>query len=204
MRVLHLLRSALERLGVTEAPTARSARLRQEQHLENKTVLSRRRQTASGTTGPASFVATVAPYEQRFTQLSDEQLRSIRDNAKLIVPFMSFHSVRPSSEWSLEELDMAFSAWTESGRKEPYSDDFIVEVAGAAFGEYCAKHLNMEWVLVEDQDGKAVGLRSRVVEQQSFPFATVSKRIPVREHGFFKPVFLLIEQQASEGTLRAL
>lgn len=204
MKVLHLLRSAFERLRVMEAPTVRNARLRQEQHLDRKTVLSRRRQTVNGATGPVAFVATVAPYEQRFTPLSDEQLRSIRDNAKLIVPFMSFHAVKPSSEWSLEDLDMAFSAWTDSGRKEPYSDDFIIEVAGAAFGEHCAKHLNMEWVLVEDQDGKAIGLRSRVVEQQSFPFATVSKRIPVREHGFFKPVFLLIKQQASEGTLRTV
>ena len=199
MRILRLLCSALERFGVIEAPTARNARLRQEQYLENKAVLSKRRQTS-----PASFVATVATHEQRVTRLSDAQLCSIRDNAKLIVPFMSFHSVKLSSEWSLEDLDMAFSAWTEAGRKEPYSDDFIVEVAGAAFGEYCARHLNMEWVLVEDMDGKAVGLCSRVVEQQSFPFATVSKRIPVREHGFFKPVFLLIEQQAREGTPRAV
>ncbi len=155
----------------------------------------------NGAEGPASFIATIAPYEQHFTPLSDKQLRPIRDNAKLIVPFMSFHSVEPAGEWSLEDLDKAFSAWTESGRKEPYSDDFIIEVAGAAFGEYCAKHLNMEWVLVEDQDGRAVGLRGRIVEQQSFPFSTVAKRVPGREHGFFKSVFLLIKQQAGEGTL---
>jgi len=181
------------------APAARKARSRREHFLGNKTVLSRRRHRVGGV---ASLVASVAPYEQRFTPLSDAQRGTIRDNAKLIVPFMSFHAVKPSGEWSLEELDKAFSAWTESGRKTPYGDDFVVEVAGAAFGEYCARHLNMEWVLVDDQGGKTVGLRSRVVEQQSFPFSTVFKRIPVREHGFFRPVFLLMKQQAIKATVR--
>lgn len=205
MAMLAQLQKLLRRVGLLEAQTVANAQARLERVLQGKRVLSRERRALEVTQDEsAAFVATVAPFEQRFTQLSEEELAAIRDNAKLVRPFMTFHGVQPAEDWSLEDLDAAFSAWTESGCQVPYDNEFVIEVTGAAFGEYCAKHLGMEWVLVEDEDGKDVALRGREVQSQSFPFASVAKRVSVREHGFFKPVFLLIQDQAKVSAPHAV
>jgi hypothetical protein len=194
---------ALIRLGLVEPEVARNAKRRHEVQLANKTVLERRRKPVSDQSGASeAFVTTVAPYEQMFRPLSDDVLQRIRDDAKLVVPFMQFHGIRVVGSWNLVAIDMAFAAWVERGKKTPYSDDQTIEITGAAFGEYCASHLDMEWVFVDDQDGQALGLRGRAVEIQAFPFASVSKRIPDREHGFFQLIFLLLQEQAKSARSR--
>lgn len=184
-----LIRTLLERIGLANTPTERTAKARMESGLEGKEVVGRRRVKLPGQ-DKAAFVATVKPYPETISSPSPEQLAAVKENAALIEPFLRGYSNYTGGSWGLAELDKAFEGWITSGEKAPYDDEAVVQIAGAAFGEYCAQHLNMEWVLVDDADGQVLGIIGVEKNFKGFPHVTVRKRIPVHEHGFFEPGLL--------------
>lgn len=120
----------------------------------------------------------------------------------MIVPFLTRYSGFHGDTWELKDLDIAFGAWMDSGEKTPYEDEAVVQIAGAAFGEFCIQRLNMEWALVDDADGQALGIVGVEKNFKGFPHFTVRKRIPVQEHGFFEPVFQLLKKQSEQAAER--
>src|SRR6185503_2619764 len=195
--LIALVRTILERVGLAHTATERSAKERLERGLEGKTVLSRGRLRLPGHT--KAFVATVAAYPETIRSASAEELAAVRENAALIGAFMVRYSGYRDGPWNLGDLDAAFAGWMKSGEKTPYTDDAVVQIAGAAFGEYCAQQLKMEWVLIDDADGTALGIAGVEKEFRGFPHFTVRKRIPLGEYGFFQPVFELLKEQAKSA-----
>lgn len=190
-----LIRMFLERVGIAHTTTERTAKERLERSLEGKTILGRGRRKLPGQ-DRRSFFATVAPYPELIRRASPKELAAVKENAALIGPFLERYTEYGGGFWTLKHLDAAFGNWLESGEKAPYTDEAVVQIAGAAFGEYCAEHLNMEWVFVEDADGGALAVMGIERNFKGFPHFSVRKRIPLGEYGFFEPVFESLNEQS--------
>ena len=198
--LIALVRTILERLGVAHTATERSAKERLERGLRGKTVRSRGTLQLPGNS--KAFVATVASYPETIRSASAEELAAVKENAALIGAFMVRYSEYREGPWNLGDLDAAFEGWIKSGEKTPYTDEAVVEITGAAFGEYCAQQLNMEWVVTDDADGTALGIAGVGKTFRGFPHFTVHKRIPLGEYGFFQPVFELLKEDSKDADPR--
>lgn len=193
---------ALRRKG---KPTEKSALARQDEQLEGREILDRRRERIQDPLGTSeSFVAKVAPIEESIRPLLDPDLSSVRNNAALVRTFFDAFGIDAGPDWTLEHLESAFSAWLQSGDEHGYSDAAVIEILGAAFGEYCIRNLDLEWVVVNDASGSAVALRGTKRDVRAFPFHAVAKRIAAHEHGFFIPVYISIKHMLENPDYRPL
>jgi hypothetical protein len=179
MGVVTQILDALRRFG---HPTQKSALRRQDDYLRNKVVHGRRVEGES-------LVATVDAAPESIEPLSEAELQGILENAALVRPFMSRFDVSVDGEWSPDNLDAAFTAWSSSPEKYGYTDKAVVEIAGAAFGQLCAERLNMRWVKITDTNGTALALQGVEKDFRAFPHFSVEKRINDYECGFVAPVF---------------
>jgi hypothetical protein len=128
--------------------------------------------------------------------LSDEELAPILENAALVDRFIAAFVGDAQRVSFLELLDGAFSAWSETTEKKGYSDGAVVEITGAAFGRFCVETLDMRWVRITDAAGIAIAVQGRVKDFRGFPYHAISKRIPLGEHGFFKPIYISLQDAA--------
>ena len=62
--------------------------------------------------------------------------------------------------WTLEDLDRTFSAWQLSQEKGRFTPEKVIEITGAAFGEYCNTHLQTRWLIISDAVGRQLAVRS--------------------------------------------
>jgi hypothetical protein len=178
---------ALRRIGRS---TERSALKRQDDQLEGKEVLSRRRQRLKDPEGIEQFVATIEPVEEAVVPLSVDELRPIMENAALSSAFLTTFMESSGSVLDPENLDAAFQSWLEADDRFGYTNEAVTEILGAAFGQYCADRLNMRWVRFIDKDGEVLGLQGIERDFRGFPYHSISKRITDSEYGFFVPVFV--------------
>jgi hypothetical protein len=200
MGVVSNIIDALRRIG---SPTQKSALKRQDDQLEGKEVLERRQLNIADALGHAhAFIATTPAVAETVTPLTNEQVRPIRENVEFGIRFFEAFGIASGANWTLDDLDEAFTRWQRAADKLGYSDEFIVEVLGAMFGEYCAAHLNMRWIKLEDPDGTTVAIEGIDREFRGFPYQTISKRIKDSEHGFFRPVFVFLKHQSGEARSR--
>jgi len=194
MGVVTNIIDALRRLGT---PTQKSAIGRQDEQLRGKHVIGRRRHVARSELGHADgFVATTKPEPETVVPLSAEELAPILENAELIGAFLEAFLGRAPSEQFLDDLDEAFGAWTQAKEKKGYTNEAVVEIVGAAYGRFCAEKLGMRWIRLTDADGIAVAIQGITKDFRGFPYNAISKRIPVGEHGFFKPIYISLQDAA--------
>jgi hypothetical protein len=194
MSIVATIIDALRKFG---SPTQRSAIQRQDEQLKGKRVIERRRHVSRSELGQsATFVATAEPEPETIAPLSDEELSPILENAALVDAFMAAFSSGDAGDHLLDRLDDAFRAWTEAMEKKGYSNDVVVEIVGAAFGHFCAETLNMRWIRVIDADGTAIAIQGRTKDFRCFPFHAIAKRVPVGEYGFFKPIYISLQDAA--------
>ena len=192
MTIITNIIDALRKFG---SPTQKAALQRQDEQLSGQRVIDRRRYVARSELGHSStFVATtegVVP--ETLVPLTDEELAPILENAALVDTFMvAFLGHGPGNEF-LDRLDSSFAAWIEAPQKKGYSDDAVVEILGAAFGQFCAETIDMRWVRLTDDYGVAIALQGRAKDFRGFPYQTIAKRIPSRESGFFKPIYISLQ-----------
>lgn len=200
MSVVSNIIDALRRIG---SPTQKAALARQDAQLEGKEVLERRQQHISDPLGDAhAFTATVQPVKETVTVLTDEQVHPIRENIAFGIRFFAAFGIDSGVNWTVEDLDEGFTRWQCAPEKLGYTDDFIIEVLGAMFGEYCASHLNMRWIELTDPDGTTLAVEGVEREFRAFPYQTIAKRIPTSEHGFFCPIFVVLKRQSQEARTR--
>jgi hypothetical protein len=162
------------RCAASAALPKKSALRRQDDQLKGREVLNRRRE-----------------------RLKDSDLSPIIEDAALLPTFMAKFQGSNVSSWNPNDLDAAFCAWLEASDKCGYTDEAVVAILGAGFGQYCAEHLHMRWVRFIDKDSEALGLQGIERDFRGFPYHTIMKRIPDSEHGFFLPVFTSL-RHASE------
>ncbi len=138
-------------------------------------------------------MATTEPEPESVTPVSDETLQAIRRNASEALEFIRTYRSLVGTEWTLEDLDGAYESWVAGADKGTYSDDAVVEILGAAYGEYCANRLDMRWVTVSDRHGEAFAIQGRKKDFRGFPYHVIEKRLANAEYGFFGPIFVTLE-----------
>jgi hypothetical protein len=194
MGIVTTVIDALRRFG---SPTQRTAIERQDEQLKGKRIIGRRRHVARSELGHTStFVATTEPEPEAVVVLSEEELIPIHENAELVRSFLSAFLGRRASEQFLDDLDDAFGAWSESNDKKGYTTEAVVEIVGAAFGKFCAETLGMRWIRLTDAGGTAIAIQGITKDFRGFPYHAISKRIPSGEYGFFKPIYISLQDAA--------
>lgn len=194
MGVVTNIIDALRRFG---SPTQKTAIERQDAQLKGKHVIGRRRHVARSELGHADgFVATTKAEPETVVPLSAEELAPILENAELLGSFLDAFLGRTPSERFLDDLDDAFGAWTLAKEKQGYTNEAVVEIVGAAYGRFCAEQLGMRWIRLTDADGTAVAIQGITKDFRGFPYHVISKRIPVGEYGFFKPIYISLQDAA--------
>lgn len=187
---------ALRRVGT---PTQKSALRRQDEQLRDKQIVGRRREVFRCALGTAeTLIATVAPAPETVTVLTSEELDAVLESANGVARFLNIFLSTNIGKWSLNELDVAFERWINSNDKRGYGADVVVQIAGAAFGQFCVENLDMRWVKIVDNLGTSLGVQGIEKDFRAYPFSVVQKRIIDSEFGFFKPVYISIEA-ASRG-----
>lgn len=194
MSIVTSIIDALRKFG---SELQRSAIRRQDEQLEARTVVERRRNVARSELGYAEgFVASVLPEPATVTPIESSLLEEIAKNALLVDGFIKAFlggSVRGSF---LDDLDNSFAAWLEASDKLGYASGDVIEIAGAAFGQFCIEQLDMRWVRITDQCGDALAIQGRVKDFRGFPFNSIAKRIDAGEHGFFKSIYISLQDVA--------
>lgn len=194
MGIVTTMIEALRRFG---SPTQMAAIERQDEQLEGKAVIERRRRVARSELGQAStFVATTEAQPEVVAPLSREELTPILENADLVGEFLGAFLGRSRSDKFLDDLDDAFGAWSEANVKNGYSNEAVIEIAGAAFGRFCVETLGMRWIRVSDADGTAIAIQGTAKDFRGFPYDAIAKRIPSGEYGFFKPIYISLQDAA--------
>jgi hypothetical protein len=182
---------AIRKLGT---PTQKTAIQRQDEQLQNKRVVERRRQVARSSLGASpQFVATIEPIPETVVPLTAEELAPILANAALVADFIAAFCGHLSGNGLLDDLDEAFGGWGRETDRKGYSSEAVIEIAGAAFGQFCADTLDMRWIRITDVDGTAIAVQGRAKDFRGFPYAAISKRIPTGEYGFFKPIYISLQ-----------
>jgi Domain of unknown function (DUF3806) len=185
---------AIRRIG---SATQNAALRRQDAFLDGKVVVARRREISRSRSGIAeSLVATVEPDRESIRPFDDAELKAIDENSALFPEFICVFLGTSAEAWRLDELDAAFAAWTEAADRRGYDDEAVVQILGAAFGQYCASTLDMKWIVITDNEGSAAALRGAKKDYRMFPFHAIRKRINDREKGFFRPIYITLEEAA--------
>lgn len=199
MSIVTSIIDALRKFG---SATQQSAVRRQDQQLEGKTVVERSRKVARSELGQAEgIVATIEPEPETITLLEESILEQIANNAALADGFAKAFLGRGLSNNVLDDLDSAFFAWAVAPDKRGFQSDDVIEIAGAAFGSFCVETLDMRWVHITGQFGEAIAIQGRFKDFRGYPYHSISKRIDAEEHGFFKPIYISL-QNASKGDLK--
>jgi Domain of unknown function (DUF3806) len=149
----------------------------------------------NGKPGPSRCVrqpvTTIRPF-------NEEETRAIDENDALLPEFFRVLLGRAPEVWGPDDFDAAFASWAGAGDLKGYDEETAVQILGAAFGQYCARTLNMHWVVITDEDGSAAALRGIKKDYRAFPFHAIRKRIRDREQGFFKPIYISLEQASEQ------
>ena len=90
-------------------------------------------------------------------------------------------------ELTPEILDKIFIEWLKNPKD--YSDQEMVSSLGAAFGEYMVVHLDMEWQVIKDDYGTALGVHRTEPEWTGYPFDSIQKRVDSKETDFLVTIF---------------
>jgi hypothetical protein len=200
MSVFSNIIDALRRVG---RPTEKTALRLQDSALEGKVGLERGRTRIKDPLGAAEvFTATTVATEEAVVILSEDEVRPINENVSHGVRLLRNFGIVSGDQWTLDDLDRAFEAWLLAPDRLGYTDDAVVELFGAMFGHLCATQLNMRWIKLTDAEGSTLAVDGIERTFRAFPYQVVSKRIPDREFGFFRPVFILVKNNAKEAQLR--
>ena len=192
---------ALRRIG---SPTQKSALKRLDEGVRGKEILGHERVQVRDSTGRTEvFVATVAPVPETVEILNEEEVRPLKENAQYGLTFLKAYGVDRGNDWTLGDLDQSFAAWQAAGDKTTYSDDYVMEVLGAMFGEYCIEHLDMRWIKLTDSYGPTLAIDGIAKKFRAFPFQSIVKRIRDSEQGFFEAIFRMLRQNSLDADIRS-
>jgi hypothetical protein len=145
-----------------------------------------------------NIVATRPLWPETVEDPSDDELQRIRGYANDLGFFLQAFLGSNLTTWALSDLDRAFSAWQLSADQGRFTSERVVEITGAAFGEYCNRHLRSRWLMISDAAGSGAAIRSESSRVTGWPFSTVRKRIEDNECDFFVPVYESLRRSVEE------
>jgi Domain of unknown function (DUF3806) len=193
------IRHWLEDHNPFEAPSTRTARrrLRDANAQFGASNLKVRKELGPDGQGQ-NLIATRPVYPEIIEDPSREELQRIRTHADDLRYFMQAFLGQNYPTWTLNDLDLAFSAWQRSVDKGRFTPDTVVAITGAAFGEYCNEHLKTRWLMISDPAGRQLAVRSTNNRVTGWPHSTVRKRIDAGEHEFFAAVYESLRRSVEE------
>jgi|HubBroStandDraft_5_1064220.scaffolds.fasta_scaffold00396_10 hypothetical protein len=144
------------------------------------------------------LISTIKPYPETSEELSEEALTDIRTAAAELPYMMQAFLGQSPQACSPEQLDRTFSAWQLSQDKGRFTPQKVVEITGAAFGEYCNLHLKTRWLMVTDPAGRQLAIRSPNNRVTGWPHSTVKKRVDAGQHNFFATVYESLRRSVQE------
>jgi hypothetical protein len=197
--IVQRIRHWLEDHNPFEAPSTRSARrrLRESNAAYGDTNAQIRREF--GADGQRKgLTATIKPYPETVEEPWEATLDDIRAAAAELRYLMQAFLGENIQAWTLEDLDRTFSAWQVSSDKGRFTPEKVVEITGAAFGEYCNRHLKTRWLIISDPTGRQLAIRSPNNRVTGWPHSSVRKRIDANEHDFFVPVYESLRRSVEE------
>lgn len=195
MSIVTTIVDALRRIGT---PTQKSAIQRQDEYVRDRTVIGRRSSVLRSELGQASaFVATVTSDEETVSLLSAEDLGPLLANADRVHPFLAAFATPDASDLFLDRLDDAFAQWLTAADQLGYSSGDVIEITGAAFGCFCVDTLDLHWVALVDRQGRSLAVERDEGRVRGFPFDAVAKRARTHEWGFFKSIYIALQDAAS-------
>lgn len=182
-----------------EAPSTRSARrrLRESNAAYGETNPRIRHELGPDGQGKG-LISTINPYPETVEEPFETTLEEIRATAAELPYLMQAFLGQNIQSWTMEDLDRTFSAWQVSADKGRFTPEKVVEITGAAFGEYCNLHLKTRWLVVSDPAGRQAAIRSPNNRVTGWPFSTVRKRVDANECDFFVPVFESLRRSVEE------
>jgi hypothetical protein len=144
------------------------------------------------------LISTIKPYPETAEELAEETLQDIRPAAAEFPYLMQAFLGQTPQTWGLDHLDRTFSAWQLSQDKGRFTPQKVVEITGAAFGEYCNLHLKTRWLMVTDPAGRQLAIRSPNNRVTGWPHSTVKKRVDAGHHNFFAVVYESLRRSVEE------
>jgi hypothetical protein len=144
------------------------------------------------------LISTIKPYPETAEEPSEATLKDMRTAAAELNYLMQAFLGQSHQSWTLEDLDRTFSAWQSSADKGRFTPEKVVEITGAAFGEYCNLRLKTRWLIVSDPAGRQLAVRSPNNRVTGWPHSTVKKRIDAGEHDFFAVVYESLRRSVEE------
>ena len=144
------------------------------------------------------LISTIKPCPETTEEPSEATFKDIRAAAAELPYLMQAFLGQSLQSWGLEHLDRAFSAWQLSADKGRFTPAKVVEITGAAFGEYCNLHLNTRWLMVTDPAGRQLAIRSSNNRVTGWPHSTVKKRVDAGQHDFFATVYESLRRSVQE------
>ena len=197
--IVQKIRHWLEDHNPFEEPSTRSARRRLR---ESNAVYGESNPRISRELGPdgqsKGLVSTINAYPETVEEPFEATLEEIRATAAELPYLMQAFLGQNIQSWTLEDLDRTFSAWQVSSDKGRFTPEKVVQITGAAFGEYCNLHLKTRWLLVSDPAGRQLAVRSPNNRVTGWPHSTVKKRIDAGEHDFFATVYESLRRSVQE------
>jgi hypothetical protein len=148
------------------------------------------------------LISTINPYPETVEELFESTLNDLRAATAELPYLMQAFLGQNIPSWTLQDLDRTFSAWQLSADKGRFTEEKVVEITGAAFGEYCNLHLKTRWLIISDPAGRQAAIRSPNNRVTGWPFSTVRKRIKAGEHEFFASVYESLRRSVEEGDPR--
>ncbi|HEY4370018.1 MAG TPA: DUF3806 domain-containing protein [Steroidobacteraceae bacterium] len=191
---------AIRRIG---SPAEQSALRRQDAYLDGKAVTDRRRETGRSSLGTSErLLATTEAVPEAVRLFNAEELRAIEENSALLPTFAQLFYKHSPEMWGADDFDTAFVSWAAADNRDGFDEEGVVQILGAAFGQYCARMLKMRWVVITDRDGSAAALQGVDKDFRAFPFHAIRKRIRDHEVGFFRPIYITLEEAAGKDWAR--
>lgn len=82
-----------------------------------------------------------------------------------------------NSEHSADSIDAAIEKWRSSKDKNKEPAALMVDALGAYFGNLLAKHLDLEWMVYKDKQGKDLCVIHKRFSVSGFPHSAIYKAV---------------------------
>ena len=125
--------------------------------------------------------------EMTFSEPTQEDLEFL-SGARDLLPEVAEYYLPDwkGGEFTPKLLDEIFKAWLEAS--EEFDTQDIVDSVGVATGDWMVKNCQMEWKVIEDQYGTALGTHREKPRYTCYPIDSVGKRVQSREVDFLQTI----------------
>jgi hypothetical protein len=136
---------------------------------------------------------------QRISDLNDAERAWVADNVAAARRYVD-DAGPPVGRQLLDPaaLDAAWAFWLQGWPADAEDPNPVINALGMAFGQYLVDHLDLAWMIVEDDFGTEIAVHGHVGDVLVFPQNLVAKRLETRTVGFFAPIAAGIERQVAQ------